>query len=120
MIKDYGSYFFVDDRRVIVFTYGNVPNTNKYRYAYFDNFVDHPSEDVDEKELQEVLKNLMDCHELYNANKYNPESIHALLKDKVSRTYGVKWFHKNYAIFVREIKGILSMKKISFQELNIA
>ena len=121
MIKDYGTYFFVNNRRVIVFTYVIVPKTNKYRCVYLDNFVDYLYEkDVDKKEVQAVLKNLMDCHELYNANKYSPENIHALLKGKVLRTYGLKWFHKNYMIIVRNVKELLSIKKISLQELNIA
>lgn len=106
----FGYFFFVQDhpkrgKRVILFMYVKSPTSNVYRSAYIDNGVDHPSEDMTKKQVDELVTKLKSYHDMYDGDKYTPETMHALLKEKynISRYYSVNWFKKWYMFVARQV-----------------
>ena len=97
-IGTFGAYMFVDHRkRVMVFYYGKMPNSDMYKYAFFDNFVDGPG-DADKHALKAILAQLFQKYKMYSGLTHTPEEIHELIKDKVSNFYSLNWIKKNYSI----------------------
>jgi hypothetical protein len=94
---------YVDNRaRVMVFYYGKMPNSDMYRYAFFDNFVDGPG-DADKQALKAILTQLFHKYKMYSGLTHTPVQMHEMLKDKVSRFYSLKWIEKNYSIIANDL-----------------